>query len=182
MKCLDRTCCEAFETNWIGVFPDRFPPYPAIHQYTLKGLEAVEPNAYFNNLKMEFATLDKRMRVKAQPGKAKKFKMVPYDLYCPSMKDQLEKGICEFCGSYWPSKAAKDRHKKCHTVGDTDTDTNTTESVSETNTDDDTDNEAEIDTSIEANTPEPTQRTEKRMPVFENIFDILKGPFTDIDS
>ena len=57
VKCRDQTFCEAFETNWLSVFPDRFPPYPAVRKYTTKGFEAVEPDVYFENPKLEFAPL-----------------------------------------------------------------------------------------------------------------------------
>ena len=160
VKCRDRTCCEAFETNWLTVFPERFPPNPVVMKYTDRGIEAVEPNAYFDNPKLEFAPLSQRMIVKEQPNKANQFLKVPFDLYCPSMKDTLENGICETCGSYWPSKAAKDRHKKCHRMSD------------------DIDSEDESD-EIEESTPETNE--EDRMPTFNNVFELFKGPFTDID-
>ena len=129
-------------------------------KYTDRGNEAVEPNAYFDNPKLEFDSLSQRMIVKEQPNKANQFLKVPFDLYCPSMKDTLENGICETCGSYWPSKAAKDRHKKCLRMSD------------------DIDSEDESD-EIEESTPETNE--EDRMPIFNNVFELFKWPFTDIN-
>ena len=103
------------------------------------------------------------MITKDEPEKADMFLVTPFDLYCPSMKNALENGICETCGSYWPSKAAKDRHKKCHRVIDG------TESEDEVEWIEDAANN-----SIETN-------AEQRKPIFENIFDLFQGPFTDID-
>ena len=30
------------------------------------------------------------------------------------MEEKLMKGVCKTCGHYWPSEAAKKRHKKIH--------------------------------------------------------------------
>ena len=76
------------------------------------------------------------------------------------MKDTLENGICETCCSYWPSKAAKDLHKICHRMSD------------DIDSEDDSD---EIEESI------PKTNEEDRMPIFNNVFELFKWPFTDIN-
>ena len=115
VKCTNPSCCESFATNWLDVFPERFLPPPAVYEYTAKGIRAVEPSEYFKDpKKFTFADLEKRLVVKELPAKAKEFKQCPLDLYCPSMEEKLKKCICKTCGSYWPSEAAKNRHKKCH--------------------------------------------------------------------
>ena len=47
VKCFDDECCQPFETNWLSVFPGRFVPFPVVHKYGMKGIEAVEPAEYF---------------------------------------------------------------------------------------------------------------------------------------
>ncbi len=39
-------------------------------------------------------------------------KCVPYDLFCPSLNDQLGGRICDICGKYFASKKAVTSHKK----------------------------------------------------------------------
>ena len=34
------------------------------------------------------------------------------------MQEKLKNCVCRMCGSYWPSKAAKKRHIKCHLLKD----------------------------------------------------------------
>ena len=49
VKCLDRECCKVFKTNWLSVFPDRFPPYPTVHKFDVIGVQAVQPEEYFQD-------------------------------------------------------------------------------------------------------------------------------------
>ena len=117
VKCQNQKCCEPFKTNWLDVFPNRFVPLPAVYKYKSNGSVAVEPSEYVKNSRdYEFTPLIKRLLLKKSPGKAKVYVEVCFDIYCPSMKEQLEKGICPICNSYCPSRAAMLRHKKCHTV------------------------------------------------------------------
>ena len=62
-----------------------------------------------------FATLTHRLLAQAIPEGVSKFKIVPFDLYCPSIKKKLDSGICTICGKYWPKEAAMKRHRKAHT-------------------------------------------------------------------
>ena len=39
------------------------------------------------------------------------FKQLPYDYYCPSVKNLADR-VCSVCGIYFPIKAAVDRHKR----------------------------------------------------------------------
>ena len=39
------------------------------------------------------------------------FKQLPYDYYCPSVKNLADR-VCSVCGIYFPSKDAVDRHKR----------------------------------------------------------------------
>ena len=80
----------------------------------MNGIQAVEPEEYFRDGKLQFGTLSQQLIIKAQPVASDMYATVPFDIYCPPMKDKLDNGICKECKSYWPSKAAKDCHAKCH--------------------------------------------------------------------
>ena len=115
VKCINPNCCEPFKTNWMSIIKSQFLPPPAIHEFTSTGLRAVEPSVYLSNPKnYTFARLKQRIISNFLPNEAENFIRPPYDLYCPSMQDKLEKCICTTCGKYWPSEAAKKRHQKCH--------------------------------------------------------------------
>ena len=83
VKCLNKECCTPFATNWLSVLPERFPPFPAVHKYSVAGVEAVEPLEYFRDGKLEFSSLKQRLFVKVKPTAAEEFEQVPFDLYCP---------------------------------------------------------------------------------------------------
>ena len=95
VKCLDRECCKAFKTNWLSVLPDRLPPYPAVHKFGMNGIQAVESEEYFRDSKLQFATLSQRLITKAQLAARDIYETVPFDIFCPSMKNKLDNGICK---------------------------------------------------------------------------------------
>ena len=124
VKCLDRTCCEEFKTNWNQVFASRFIPPPVPCKFGPKGLEVVEMSEYKADLKLEvpkcrFASLRDRLIAKLSSNEAQKSqngtkRPHPFDAYCPSMMEKLDNCVCAKCGSCWPSAAAKTRHLKAH--------------------------------------------------------------------
>ena len=106
VKCLDEKCCEPFVTSWAQIFTDQFLPAPAVYEYGKEGLRAVEPTKYAANpKKYKFAPLKTRLVAKQMPDAAKKFEKAPYDLYCPSMAEKIDRGICKVCHQYWPTQA-----------------------------------------------------------------------------
>ena len=175
VKCQNQKCCEPFKTNWLDVFPDCFVPFPAVYKYESNGSVAVEPSEYIKNpRKYEFSPLTKRLLLKKSPDEAKAYVEVPFEIYCLSMKEKLEKGISPICNSYWPSTAAMLRHKKCHTV----------RNHAKIEEDDDIeieDNEIEIDDSSDEvdNEVDNEKASADAMPIFDNIFDILAFPFIE---
>lgn len=173
VKCNDESCCSPFETNWLNVIPDRFIPFPAIYEYTNKGNTPVEPSTYFqavNNPTSSFAPLPQRLLLKAIPQEGSKYKTVPFDLYCPSMKVKLAKGICQKCSQYWPSEAAMKRHKKAHKVLEREQDAGN----------DDKNEQDEVEEREEENMDDGNPKPESLMPVFNNISDLLKSSFIEI--
>ena len=79
-------------------------------------MDAVEPSVYLEspNNRFNFAPLFERLLWKRYPAESAKYEVAPFDLYCPSMKGKIDKGICKTCNQYWPSEAAMLRHKKAH--------------------------------------------------------------------
>ena len=93
---------------------------------------------------------------------------MPFDTYCQSMQEDIDKCVCnEYC-LYWPLVAAKDQHFKAHKQGKNEAKEifEFDEVLDEFNPDNDTvDEEKDIGFS---------------MPVFENIRSHLVSPFVSI--
>ena len=130
----------------------------------------MEPSVYFEDMrKFMFATLPQRLITNLTPKEALKEGKklpVPFDLYCESMKDKLENGICEVCGLYWPSAAAKNRHLKAHKIGHIDEKIDSNKVNDEFETDEET---MEIEEELSG-----------QMPAFENMRSYLTSPFVTL--
>ena len=116
IKCCDIACCSPFETNWFIVFNKRFILFPVIYKYAEHGMDAVEPSAYFEspNSCPNFAPLFEHVSRKRYSAESAKYEVASFDLYCPSMKSKLDKGICKTCNQYLSRKAAMLRDKRAH--------------------------------------------------------------------
>ncbi|XP_047144174.1 uncharacterized protein LOC124817793 [Hydra vulgaris] len=166
VKCQEESCCTPFETNWLKNFPQRFIPFPAIYEYCENGYKAMEPSRYLK-------TYQNNQRLLHDiPIEGLKYKIIPFDLYRPSLKEKLSNGICDKCNKYWPSEAAMKRHKKAHTQKKNTVEMESEDSVSDSESiNKSEDISEEIDyKSVEA----------EFMPVFDNIFDLFKSPFEEI--
>ena len=74
------------------------------------GLMAPEPVNVDNP---KFGTIFTRTSLlNVVPETAKKYKILPFDLYCPSVQPKIGQRICPSCGQYFPSQKARDQHKK----------------------------------------------------------------------
>ena len=173
VKCLDQNCCKPFETNWLDFFPKRFLPPPAVYQYGPRGLEIVEPSVYFKTpKKYKFAALPQRLFANLVPkealtGKNGKNRPMPFDTYCESMQEKIDDCVCNKCGSYWPSCAAKIRHQKSHKYISSDT------TLEPTNVLDEFDSDTE-------EIPQAEQEECGPMPIFDNIQNHVVSPFVQL--
>ena len=184
VKCNDHNCCEPFVADWLTVFPDRFVPFPAVYGTGPNGVIAVEPSIHFKHTKEhEFASLRHRLLLKKNPNEANNFDIIPFDLYCTSMKDKLHTDVCPHCKSCWSSAAAMLRHKKCHNTRARSTNTQHDESDASSTDDAADSNGNTIDDELSEhedalfdqalpNVNKPVD--DDRMPVFGNIFEILQ--------
>ena len=130
----------------------------------------MEPSNDFKNLSNQtsFATLPNRLLVQGMPSEGSKYKVTPFDLYCPSMKDKLENGICNICDKYWPSEAAMKRHKNAHKKQ-----MKIVEAESEKVS-------SESEASDVGEVLETRDESETKIPIFDNIFDLFKSPFVEV--
>ena len=115
LKCDDFDCCEGFVTDVKLFFPHRsIPPLIPIKR-TEMGVVAVEKND-LDKQKLEFLSVSLRIVFKDQIIPAeyliKYGDNVPYDLYLPSVQDQLDKRICRNCKKYHATQKSLKFHQK----------------------------------------------------------------------
>ena len=109
VKCDDKFCCSEMRSSWKNVFPNRFLPAPVPTRLEKNGRIIPEKKSvkaedtFVENLWHRMA-IDNLVAVT-------EFKELPYDYYCPSVKNVADR-VCSSCGVYYPSKAAVDRHRR----------------------------------------------------------------------
>ena len=101
------------------------------------------------------------------PNAAKKFEKAPCDLYCPSMAEKIDQGICKVCHQYWPTQAAMLRHRKGHRKVPV--------VMEEEEAADGAEEEELTEEEEEASTSNRDEEQSLEMPVF-NIFELLENP------
>ena len=115
VKCHDVKCCSPPRSSYFSLISkSRFllPPIPLIQ--TRDGLYAPERTETeqfkFPSL---FISLSLDME-KLLPRSSKSFKILPYDLYCPSVQSSLTDRICKVCNAYFGSITMLKKHHKIH--------------------------------------------------------------------
>ncbi|XP_074114602.1 uncharacterized protein LOC141537487 [Cotesia typhae] len=111
-KCDDRQCCSPLRSSLHLVLHDLFlsPTYPITQ---INGHPMI-PNLENHDGKL-FAPFLIRQCLPIQPVQA--FMSMPYDLYCPSLRDDIDKRCCSTCGIYFASitKVAEHQRAADHT-------------------------------------------------------------------
>lgn len=172
VKCDDQYCCKPWRTNWSQVISSRFLPAPFPFVYSAKGVKIPEPEDA--SQVSVFASIAQRLMFSGVKPKAAREDVfqgeVPYDLFCPSQARNIHQHVCSTCGIYFPSKAAVKRHKPAH-VEDKEESPVEQEMV--------TDDE---DVAKEPHATNAHTQEENQMPVFRNIFEVMRCPWVDEES
>lgn len=105
VKCDDRTCCQARRSNLRDVLFQRFLPAPfpvSQRPFFIPSSEAMESE--------KFPSLLVRQSLTLRPNYSRT-KEIPYDLYCPSQRDNVEGRTCPTCGVYFATKNSMNEHR-----------------------------------------------------------------------
>uniref|UniRef100_A0A0B7BG25 C2H2-type domain-containing protein n=1 Tax=Arion vulgaris TaxID=1028688 RepID=A0A0B7BG25_9EUPU len=114
VKCHNENCCQPIRSSYFDIVADRFLPPPIPVCQTTGGLKAPDasesdlhrfPSLFFN----QSLKLDNML-----PRSAKAFKILPYDLYCPSIQSSLVERICKICHLYVASQVMLKKHVQLH--------------------------------------------------------------------
>ena len=111
VNCSDENCCTRFKSSYLKVVPERFlpPPIPILH--TINGVECAKDDKDATHLSL-YQNISLR-KVLTPNHVARKYpKGVPYDYFCPSVKqDMINRRLCSHCGLYFGTVKAKVLHK-----------------------------------------------------------------------
>lgn len=150
VRCTSVECCGTWRSDYLNLLPDRFLPAPVPYVHTRSGISAAE----IDDKEGRFGSLYQRMALsRLQPKND--FKSFPFDFYCTSIHDQLNKRTCRTCGLYFPSQVALKNHQSLHSRDS---------------------REKEKDVA-----PRKIALPCKSIPVLDNIFDLMQSPFIDAD-
>lgn len=115
VRCNNVACCSPWKSQLKHVLPNRFLPNPIPVAHDHHGINTADDSSTFLPL---FINL--QLNGVIQKFDATKFSIVgmpPYDLFCPSIQDQLRRRCCDSCGIYHASiKSAQAHAKACHPV------------------------------------------------------------------
>lgn len=103
VKCLDESCCSKLRSSYFSVVPGRFLPPPLPISQTSEGLKIPERS---KNESYFFPSLFVSQSLKLDdlvPRSVKAHKIIPYDLYCPSIQSSLNDRVCKICHLYFAS-------------------------------------------------------------------------------
>lgn len=91
------------------ILVDGFLPPPIKFIQTNRGIVSTE----YDDERGRFNSLYLRLSLQSQQPMID-FLQIPFDYYCPSIRDQLAKRICRHCGLYFASQSAVKRHVSVH--------------------------------------------------------------------
>lgn len=99
------------------MLPRRFLPPPVSLVQSSEGLRGASRDQVqcFPSVFVLNSIDTQRILPKAIAG----FKILPHDLYCPSLKNTLKDRVCAICGLYFASQVMLNSHKKVHNASKT---------------------------------------------------------------
>ncbi|XP_025996071.2 uncharacterized protein LOC113005141 [Solenopsis invicta] len=106
VKCNSHDCCSITRSGLKRVLSEGFLPLSIRVTQTTHDLVVTE-----NETDGSFLDLMTRISLKLNPD-SRGFLQVPYDLFCQSIKSQLDGRICKTCGLYHASKKSLLHHSK----------------------------------------------------------------------
>lgn len=107
-----RNCCSPLRGSLQNVLRNRFLPPPVSLSQTSHGLAASAKDETLHFPSM--FVLNSLHNENILPKSANAYKLIPYDLYCTSVKSVLSDRICGSCGIYFASAVMLREHRKSH--------------------------------------------------------------------
>lgn len=113
VKCKSSTCCSEHRSSYFSIVPARFIPPPIPLVQSNLGLRACNLSDFETN---KFPSLFFSLSISRDilPPSVEQFRILPYDLYTPSIQSQLSDRICTNCDLYFASKVMLKSHMIVH--------------------------------------------------------------------
>lgn len=169
VKCSNESCCGQRRTNYNEIFPARFLPPPVLYYSVDKGITYApvgSSSGTFGSLYQRLALLH------LQPSHD--FLRMPFDFYCPSVTADLEKRVCNQCGLYFPSQAAKRNHARIHRQAAASTQAEVPDVGA-------VEPESGDSAILSTASTSATESVADGLPVVRNLFDWLQSAFVDVE-
>ena len=110
IRCCNVLCCGQRRCNYNDLFPTRFLPAPIPYLNTESGVHS----SALQSTSGKYGSLFQRLAL-ANVEPHHEFKVLPFDLFYPSVSAALHKRICNTCGKYFTSQTAVSAHtRSCH--------------------------------------------------------------------
>lgn len=113
VKCDDLKCCSAKRSNIkaLNLENNFLPaPTPLNNSPTLK-VDVSSPTAFYPSL-----YLLNNIKLPERESQRTKCNEIPFDFYCPSLKNEIESRVCHHCGIYFSAKTMLEQHTKIHKI------------------------------------------------------------------
>jgi len=108
VKCKNESCCKQFRSTLDQVLKGRFLPPPVKYTRRQEGVVACDPTDINAG---HFGSLQTRVLLSSILPQHK-FKFLPFDLYCPSLRSSISSRICSTCSIYFCSATRLKNHQK----------------------------------------------------------------------
>lgn len=106
-KCQNEECCAPLRSSLRSVLPNGFLPAPlAVLNSVGLAVASGEEN------ESAFLSLFHRLSIKLSHSDWTKSADAPYDIACPTVKNEIAKRTCNICHLYFPSQVMTTSHKK----------------------------------------------------------------------
>ena len=111
VKCKDINCCSRARSSYFRVIPERFLPPPLPLVQGENGLEIADRNGDTSTHKFPSLFVRRSIQVEEMlPRSGMVFKIMPYDLFCPSVQSSLVDRVCKICHLYFASLVMLRQH------------------------------------------------------------------------
>lgn len=115
VKCTDTECFMKPRSSYFSIKTDRFFPPPIPLSQIPDGLKAPDRSDRESHIFPSlFVSKTMKWDDNTLPKSTRSFKVLPYDLYCPSVQSDLIDRTCKVCSIYFASKVMLKKHFVVH--------------------------------------------------------------------
>ncbi|CAF4855542.1 unnamed protein product, partial [Rotaria socialis] len=171
VRCNNTKCCKPWRSYYFQILNQRFIPAPVAYQVSKLGRIPSRFDANNSN----FLNLFERLHLQKFFKEKLMMDFLPFDRYCLSLQQDIQRRLCAICGLYFSSIASMKRHKVLHS-------NRYKKKEMLINYNDDDDNDAgEPELAMNSNDHYQQEQVDNNSaPIIMNIFDFFKSDFEQV--